>query len=113
MDHHFETKRAAQLAQFGGAAFSAVAKTKISTFMDLYRPQRITHDRGDEFRCPHARELSGERKHQDSVHARISQQLQPRLQRSNELRACFRPQETQRVGIKGNRYRPRRSRRGA
>jgi len=91
VDYHVKTKRAAQLAQFGGAPFGPVAKTKIGSFMDLDRPQCVTHDGGDKFRGPHAGELSGEAQHQDCIHAGVSQQLQPRLQRSDELGACFRP----------------------
>jgi hypothetical protein len=106
-------KRAAQLAQFGNAAFGAVAEAEVGSLHGP-PPPAAHHERcSDEFRGAHAGELRGEGKHQDCVDAGISQQLQPRLQRRNQLGAAFRTQETQRVWIECNRYRPRRSCRGA
>ena len=107
MDHYIEPKRAAQFAQLGSTAFSAVAKTKIGSFMDLDRSQRITNDNCNELSGPHARELGVEIQHQDSIYAGFSQELKPCLQGGNEFGAGLRPQKTQRMGIKCNRYRAR------
>ena len=57
-----------------------------------------------QFRGAHARELRGEREHQNRVDPGLSQQLEPCLQRRNQFGAGLRTQKAQRVRIKGNCY---------
>ena len=83
-------KTTPQFTQFRNAAFRAVAKAKVGSFMNLNRAQRIMNNRSDEFRSTHARQLRGEGKHQHRIHPGARQQLQSRLQRRNQPGARFR-----------------------
>src|SRR5882757_11433208 len=113
VDHYLKTKLPAQLVQFSHAAFRAIAKAKVETLMHLDRPQRIMNNRSDKLRSPHTGKFRGKGKHQNRIDPGISQQLQFRLQRRNQLGTSLRAQKTQRMWIERNRNRPQRSRRGA